>query len=90
MKKEAFLVSEDDQVLAALRVPCSYRSGQKVAYSFRRCREGIDANRSWNLVNAKEGKISYDLKNLKKWTRSKEMYFATEINEKEFYIEIDH
>ena len=59
------------------------KSGERVLVSFDRCKEEINANRDWNLVNAFECKAS----NAKKW--DKETHYADsciELNENEFYI----
>lgn len=59
------------------------KSGERVQVAFNRCKESINANREWNLVNAIECKAS----NAKKW--EKEINYAdscVEINENEFYI----
>lgn len=61
------------------------KSGQVVLVSYDRCKNGIDANKEYDLVNAFECKVS----NAKKWDKFCESYYAgscLEINENEFYI----
>jgi predicted nucleic acid-binding Zn ribbon protein len=61
-------------------------SGRAVRWSRQRCAEAIDANREWNLVNARSGKIS----RAQKWARlvsdDAAETSAVEINPGEFYL----
>jgi hypothetical protein len=62
------------------------KAGARVLFSRQRCKESINANREFNLVNAQTATIS----RAKKWSN----YYnfptglATEINPGEFYIDV--
>lgn len=60
------------------------KNGAEVAYAFNRCEEKINANREWNLVNAKYGKVS----RAKKWQKEAALSNETgiSISPDEFYI----
>lgn len=61
------------------------KSGERVLVAFNRCKDALNANREWSLVNAIECKVS----NAKKWksTRSyAHVDSCIELNDNEFYI----
>jgi len=61
------------------------KSGDLVLVAFDRCKENINANRKWNLVNPIKCKAS----NAKKWDKISKYHYADtciELNENEFYI----
>ena len=58
---------------------------QDVLFSSLICKEELDMSREYNLVGAKDAKIS----NAKKWSRSKDLLHsatAIEINPNEFHL----
>lgn len=62
-----------------------FKSGEEVFFAYEKCEEAIDANREFNLVNQRTGKIS----NAKKWERKAKfclhLPLAIEINKWEFF-----
>lgn len=57
------------------------KNGASVKYAFEKCAEALNANREFNLVNARTAKIS----RAKKWANKTEEV-AIEINSGEFFI----
>lgn len=57
-------------------------------YGFEKAAEAINANRQWNLVNARNGKISNAVK-WEGWERTNNtiLPFATQINPGEFFVD---
>lgn len=56
-------------------------------YSRQRCKEALNTNRDWNLVNARKGTVS----NAARWQNwelrnNVLLPFAEEINEREFFV----
>lgn len=56
-------------------------------YGWERCKEELNANREWNLVNARKGKISNNVK-WQEWEARNDVLLpvAEEMNEREFLI----
>jgi len=60
----------------------SDRKSGDVIFSYSKVYENLDANREFNLVNAKDGKIS----NAKKWRFVDVIDIGVEINKDEYYV----
>ena len=80
MKNTAYII-KNRQVIACINDECSIPAGTTVEFSKQRCKENINADRKWNLVNSQTGKISKS----KKWGKF-QSELAAEINPGEFYI----
>jgi len=78
----AVIINSRKEVVASVNT--ELKSGASVRYSDQICEEKINASREYNLVNAREGKIS----RAKKYMSSEEAaeYYAREINPEEFFI----
>ena len=63
MKASPAYIIADDSLIATVQTDLP--AGASVRYSWQRCAEAIDANREFNLVNARRGKIS----RAKKWAK---------------------
>lgn len=76
----AYIIA-DDSLIATVQTDLP--AGASVRYSWQRCAEAIDANREFNLVNARRGKIS----RAKTWQKN-DLYAdsGVEINPGEFYL----
>lgn len=74
----------NNSIIAKINAPAEV--GASVKFSSQRCEEAINASREWNLVNARDGKISDAAKWHKVWARMEESRAAVEINPGEFYI----
>lgn len=84
MKTKAFIVAKNEVIA---EVETKLLSGEYVRFGYSKTEERIDASREWNLVNAKNGKISRDKKWEKKFCAQKEeMQWGKEINSGEFFI----
>ena len=59
------------------------RKSGDVIFSYSKVDENLDANREFNLVNARNGKIS----NAKKWHKFDVMDIGKEINQDEYYVQ---
>ena len=73
MKASPAYIIADDSLIATVQTDLP--AGASVRYSWQRCAEAIDANREFNLVNARRGKIS----RAKKWAKLRACYDAEEI-----------
>lgn len=62
----------------------------KCRYAWQACREAIDSRREFNLVNARDGKVS-NAKSIDKWLYRHDVMlpFAKEINPGDYFIESD-
>lgn len=80
MKTIAYLIDSDDNVVASIATELKNRTRVKFAYNI--CVESLDANRVYNLVNARTARLS----RAKKYTYHALAVFTKEINPGEFYI----
>ena len=78
MKTTAYII-RNGEVIAETKT--ELKNGASVKYAFEKCEEALNANREFNLVNARTAKISRN----KKWA-NKTQDFANEINSGEFFI----
>lgn len=79
----SYIISNHGELIA--KTEAHLPSAASVRYGQERSREEIDANREYNLVNAKDGKIS----NAKRWDaeyRNSEAGMAVELNPGEFLV----
>jgi len=74
------VIVKNGQVLA--EIDTELKNGTSVSYGYQKVKEEIDANREYNLVNMRTGKISRNKKFLKEYVD----HYAVEINEREFFI----
>lgn len=79
MKSRAVIL-DGRQVIAA--VDTNLKNGEAIQYAYLKIKEEINANRDFNLVNAKTGKISRNKRFLDEYDPDS---FAKEINPGEFY-----
>ena len=68
------------------KINAAAQAGEYVKFSSQRCEEAINASREWNLVNARNGKISNAVKWHKIWDRMADCRYAVEINPGEYFI----
>ncbi len=81
----AYIIKNGDIVCS---LDTDLENGTVVRYAFDKSKEELDANREYNLVNEKTGKISRAKKyDEYRYEVASMGLIATEINEKEFYIE---
>ena len=76
------ILNNQGQVVATLRKNMRNRKGVK--YAYHKCKEQINANREFNLVNAQSGVTSNDLKYSDDAAYAP---LAEEINLGEYYID---
>lgn len=81
MKTLAYII-KDNVVIAETET--ELKNGSTVRYAFNVCKEAINADRKYNLVNARIAKIS----RAKKY-QNKTQEYAKEINSAEFLILAD-
>ncbi|NCY20674.1 hypothetical protein EBX31_01800 [bacterium] len=84
MKTKAFIIA-NNKVVA--EVETDLGNGADIIFGYQKVEEHINANRKWNLVNSKNGKIS----RAKKWRKifngqAEGMQYGNEINQGEFFI----
>ena len=80
--KKAFIIKNQELICYC---ETNLKNGEIVEYSYQKSEESINANRDFNLVNARTAKIS----RAKKWLKIYEKSIvdsAIEINEGEFYV----
>lgn len=80
-----FIIADSRPV--AYLPPASTTPAGACRYGFQRSAEALDANREWNLVNARKGKISSAAK-WQNWGKKNnvELPVAMELNPGEFLI----
>ena len=83
-KESIMFIIANNSIIA--KVSGSAVAGQSVRYSSQRCEEAINASREWNLVNARDGKISNAAKWHKAWNRMEDCRYAVEINPGEYFF----
>lgn len=86
MKSSAYLI-EDGYVICTVNT--ELKNGTSVRFGYETCEEALDANRDFNLVNARDAKIS----RAKKWDKAylyRPIPYGKEINPAEFYINQDN
>jgi len=80
----SYIISKDGK-----RVICSIdtdlKSGTTVDYGYHKSKNALNANIDYNLVNAREGKISRAKKWHKSWIDSGQHY-GVELFERNFYV----
>lgn len=76
-----YIISLDGKDLIAT-TRTELKSGSTVKYSHSRAEESINANRKYNLVSPRKGKISRS----KKWEKAQPLSYGIEINEGEFFL----
>lgn len=78
----SYIINQDQQLIANVG---DMPSGKTVQYAFHTTPNALDANREFDLVNPRHGKIS----NAKRWAGKEAVGHAKEINKDEFLIETD-
>lgn len=80
--EKAFIISGGELIAT---VKTNLKNGTAIEYSYSKCKEAINADREFNLVNAQSGKISRAKKYMKDYNYCEN--WATEINPGEFFVQ---
>lgn len=79
----AYIINNHNEPIA--RIDGEAKSGH-CRYAFQKTAEAIDANRHWNLVNARSGRIS-NAKRWQEWERKHDLLpTAIEINPGHYFL----
>ena len=84
MKTKAFIVAKN-KVIAEVETDLS--NGAHIIFGYQKVKWHINANRKWNLVNSRNGKISRAIKWRKIFdAQAEEIQSGKEINKGEFFL----
>ena len=84
LKESIMFIIANNSIIA--KISDASQVGESVKFSSQRCEAAINASRAWNLVNARNGKISDAAKWHKVWDRMADCRYAVEINPGEYFI----
>lgn len=80
----AYIISNTGEPIASI---IGEAISGRCRYGFYRCKEEINANREWNIVNSRAGKVSNN-KKWEEWEKRWELLpFAVELNPRQYFIE---